>query len=178
MGHYRFGVALNSDSPQSCYYVSVEKAQFHKEVSHGKEKVMYLVRTTGFNWRSRTVILTLLLGLSCPLFAQDSATLKGRVLDPDGAAIPNSVVMLFWNNIGADMSWNSTQKKRKPPQKRTVSVITDSSGSFSLNVPPGTWDIYVHADGIRPICQVLGLEAGKTEEVELRMTQRVRKMQE
>lgn len=130
------------------------------------------------SWKSCLVAIILVIGINCSVFARDLATLKGTVFDPDGATIPNAIVTVQWNDIGAEMSWNNTVTKPRTPHKKILSIMTDRTGSFSLDLTPGVWDIFVHADAIRPICRSIGLEAGKTETVELRMTQRVRRMQE
>ena len=124
------------------------------------------------------LLISVALATSLPATARNGATLTGRVFDPEGVAIPNAVVTLWWNDIGPEMSWNGAPNKHKPPHTKTLSVITDSGGSFSVKLYPGIWDVFVHADGIRPICQIVGLGIGKSENLQLHMKERVRKMQE
>src|SRR5580704_9137508 len=65
------------------------------------------------------------------LFAQsDAGSLRGRVLDPSGAAIPKASVVISGPN-------------------NTVKVVpTDSSGTYAaLNLPAGSYTVRVNAPG-------------------------------
>ena len=64
------------------------------------------------------------------LVAQDTGGLRGRVLDPSGAAIPKASVVVSGPNS-------------------TVKVVeTDTTGTYSvLNLPPGAYTVRVNSAG-------------------------------
>lgn len=102
------------------------------------------------------------------VIAQQPGTLNGSVVDHMGAALPNSPVSLRWNDLGQPMSWNGVKMKHKKPRKKDLTVFTDTAGHFSVQVFPGTWDVFAYHDGFVPVCTVTGIEPGQTTSVELR----------
>jgi hypothetical protein len=110
------------------------------------------------------------------LMAQERGTLSGQVLDPTGAAMANSLVSLRWNDIGEEMCWSNCgkRKKRKTPHKKEFTVQTDSAGRFGVYLFPGWWDVFAYSDGFVPTCRVVGVEPGKTTDIEIRFLRSVR----
>ena len=130
------------------------------------------------NWVWTLIIIVF--GTTIPtghLFARKIGTLNGTVVDPTGMAIPNALVILYWNNAGDKMSWNGVPKLANPG-KKGLTVITDSRGQFSVKVTPGWWDVFVHEDGFLPICRNIGVEDGKTQNIELHFVEEVAKVLE
>ena len=116
--------------------------------------------------------ILVLLGASC--LAQQAGTLKGVVLDPSGAIIPKSVIVLYWNPPNDKVSWNGIPKlSHKSPRKLGLSITTDENGQFSTTLFPGWWDVFVHADGFYPICQVVEVQTEKAQTVEFHFVRRV-----
>jgi len=63
------------------------------------------------NWVWTLIIIVF--GTTIPtghLFARKIGTLNGTVVDPTGMAIPNALVILYWNDAGDKMSWNGVPK--------------------------------------------------------------------
>ncbi len=114
-----------------------------------------------------TVVFLLMVFGGCCL-GEDSGTLHGTVIDLSGVIIPRAVVVLYWNPPGNIMSWNGVPKlTHKAPRTKGVSVTVDDKGQFSVKLFPGWWDVFVHADGLYPVCQIVKVEAGKTQTIEI-----------
>jgi len=111
---------------------------------------------------------------SSRMAAQDSGTLEGALVDPQGALIPNSVISLRWNDLGDEVSWDGAKRKHKKPGKKALTVFTDTAGRFSVKLLPGAWDVFAYRDGFVPICTVVTVEAGKAKAVELHFPRPVR----
>ncbi len=57
---------------------------------------------------------------SCNVLAVSAeATLSGTLLDPQGAAVPNAVIDLRWNDTSGEMCWTAPhcRKQRRPAQE-------------------------------------------------------------
>jgi hypothetical protein len=135
----------------------------------------YLMSTR--NWAWSLVILTGIIGANRSAFAQSAGTLNGTVFDLSRAVIPKSVIILYWNPPGNKMSWNGVPKlTNKSPRKKGLAVTADGNGQFSVKLFPGVWDVFVHADGLFPICEVVTVEAGKAQNIELHFTRLVSPM--
>jgi hypothetical protein len=101
------------------------------------------------------------------MFAQEAGTLNGTLVDPQGAAVPNSVIELRWNYLDNRMSWDGARPKReKQPRKKMLRVNTDSAGRFSVALLPGNWDVFVYRDGFAPTCTIALIEPGKTTSID------------
>ena len=90
------------------------------------------------------------------LFAQTtSATINGRILDPQGAPAPAVTVSVTGRDTGVSRT-----------------AVTDSDGLYVLsNLPPGVVDLGVTATGFAPISrQDLALEVGRTYSFDFRLT--------
>ena len=80
-------------------------------------------------------IIALLLALTGAGLAQETTgTLRGQVTDPTGASIPNATVEVSG-----------------PTLMRTLTVTTDTAGSYTFStLPPGTYAISTTAKGFTP----------------------------
>src|SRR5512132_2710803 len=85
----------------------------------------------------RVVLLTCVAGFSISVFAQsqaNSGNIEGRVLDPNGAAVPNA-------NVAATNQQTGFEK----------SVTANEEGGFSIILlPPGIYTVRVNATGFSP----------------------------
>jgi hypothetical protein len=107
--------------------------------------------------------------LNAPGLGQELGTLTGSLVDPQGAAVANSIIELRRNYVDNRMSWNGARpKKQKQPHNKTRQVSTDMSGQFAVALPEGNWDIFAYRDGFAPTCTIALVESGKTTKVELR----------
>jgi hypothetical protein len=101
--------------------------------------------------------------------AQQSGTLTGTLLDPQGTAVANFDVQLRWNYLDNRVSTNSVHsKKEKQPHKKFLRVSTDSTGQFTATLPPGSWDVLAFADGFAPTCTIVLIKAGQATSITLR----------
>ena len=92
--------------------------------------------------------------LAClALVAQDAGGLRGRVLDPSGAAIPKASVVVSGPN-------------------NTVKVVeTDSAGAYSvLNLPPGAYTVRVNSAGFGLGEKMFDLPGGRVTTLDVTLT--------
>jgi len=92
--------------------------------------------------KSLTVLLFVLLA-AAPARA---TTLSGTVTDHYGAAIPNAFVVIHWDPVGL------AAVKKNVGTKATRSIATNKTGRFSMDLPPGVYDVFVRAAGFSPHC--------------------------
>ena len=92
--------------------------------------------------KSLTILVFVLLA-SLPARA---TTLSGTVTDHYGAAIPNAFVVIHWDRVGL------TGVKKNVGTKADKSITTNETGHFSLDLPPGVYDVFVSAAGFSPHC--------------------------
>lgn len=107
----------------------------------------------GVRFSPTLAIVTLFLpsasGPSANATPVSGATLKGRIIGPDGAPIPRARVAI---------------------ENETHMALTDQNGAFVLGgVRPGTRDVSVRALGYQPTETVVALRSGSPREVELRL---------
>jgi hypothetical protein len=95
--------------------------------------------------------MLLLLALA-PSFAH-AGTLSGTVVDPAGAVIPNAQVVVRWDSLGLD------DVKDNLGTTDIKTAATDTTGHFSVTLPPGVYDIFVSADGFSPRCEKITITA-------------------
>jgi hypothetical protein len=104
----------------------------------------------------RIVVCTgLSLIFALTVFSTDLATLSGSVVDPMNAVIPNSRVIVHWDSAGLD------GVKDNVGINDDKSVTTDEAGHFSLDLPPGVYDVVVMAKGFSPHCEKLTIQTEK-----------------
>jgi hypothetical protein len=80
-----------------------------------------------------------------------AATLSGTVRDSLGAAIPRAHVVVHW-----DPSGSSYLKDNLGTSDDKV-VTTDQNGQFSLDLPPGFYDVFIAASAFSPHCEKVRL---------------------
>jgi Carboxypeptidase regulatory-like domain len=96
-------------------------------------------------------------------FSADPTKLSGTVVDQQGAAIPNGRVTVHWDSAGLD------DVKENIGIRDDKIATTDSTGDFSLDLPPGVYDIFVTAPGFSPHCEKLTLKAQEMHHYEVRL---------
>ena len=102
----------------------------------------------------RVLTLSCMALLACgALLAQDAGTLRGRVLDPSGAAIPKASVVLSGPNS-------------------TVKVVqTDSTGTYtSANLPSGSYTVRVNAPGFGLGEKIFDLPGGRVSTLDVTLS--------
>jgi hypothetical protein len=108
------------------------------------------------------LIFVAALVVNATLGAEQPGKLKGTLLDPQGAAVPNAVIELRWNDV------NQGAGAKKTPRSKTLTVRTDTAGQFSLLLAPGDWDVFAYLNGFAPTCAVVRIDAGVAASVSLR----------
>jgi Carboxypeptidase regulatory-like domain len=93
-----------------------------------------------------------------------ATTLRGTVMDSMGAAIPNAHIIIHWDSVGLEgVTENVGLKKDK-------SATSDATGHFSLDLPPGVYDVFVAAGGFYPRCEKISLKKNEIHLYEVTLT--------
>lgn len=111
--------------------------------------------SSAISWFLATCLFGVL-GLGCfesPAQAQtQSALLTGRVLDPDGAAVPDATIVITGD------------------QRSTSRIVTDKNGEFSVQLQPGEYQIRTSADGFAEASERVTVVATKETAVRFSLT--------
>jgi hypothetical protein len=86
--------------------------------------------------------------LSASAVALAQTKLNVAVMDSRGASIPNAVVAIHWDSAGS-----SVGLKINIGVKPDILVKTDDNGSFTIELPPGFYDVFVSATAFSPNCR-------------------------
>ena len=92
-----------------------------------------------------------------------AGTLSGTVRDSEGAVISNAHIVVHWDSSGANYL------KDNLGIKQDVAATTDSSGHFSVELPPGFYDVLVTAMAFTPHCDKVRLKDKEARSYELRL---------
>ncbi len=82
---------------------------------------------------------------SACLFAD--SVLKGTVTDSEGAAIASATIFIHWDSAGGTVGLKSNVGI-----KEDLIVRTGANGGFSVNLPPGFYDLFVSSPAFTPFC--------------------------
>lgn len=95
-----------------------------------------------------------------------AGTLSGTVRDSEGAVIANAHVVVHWDPSG------SNYLKDNIGIKQDIAATTDSSGHFSVELPPGFYDVFVSAMAFTPHCDKVRVKdkEPRTYEVKLKIS--------
>lgn len=97
----------------------------------------------------KKIILSFLLLASVVVFAQDTGSLKGRVLDKAGETLPGATVQINSLNIGK---------------------VTDLDGVYTLeNIKVGTYNVVFSFVGYAPLNKSVTIKSGETTTLEVRL---------
>jgi hypothetical protein len=96
-----------------------------------------------------------LLLLTCALTTH-AATLSGTIRDSEGAVIAKAHIVVHWDESGANYLGDNLGVKED------ITMSTDSNGKFSLEIPPGFYDVFVAATGFAPYCEKVRLKEKQT----------------
>ena len=100
---------------------------------------------------SRLIVVPFVLLCISTLPADPQTGIMGRVTDSEGAVIAKARVLIHWDS-SSRKSYGSTQD---------VSVLTDSSGMYSVMVPAGFYDVFVSAPAFTPIAAKVIVKEGQ-----------------
>ena len=96
-------------------------------------------------------------------FSAHAATLSGTVRDSEGAVIPKAYVVVHWDGAG------SNYLRHNVGIKQDITVSTDSNGKFSLELPPGFYDVFITATAFAPHCEKIRVKETQTKSVEVKL---------
>ncbi len=89
-------------------------------------------------------------------FAAPQAAITGQIRDSEGAVIANARVLVHWDSSGSAVGL-----KDNIGIKQDVMVVTDASGRYSANVPPGFYDVFVSAMAFTPTATKVRVKEGQ-----------------
>jgi len=97
--------------------------------------------------------------------ASGATTLSGTVRDSEGAVIAKAHVVIHWDSAGSNYLGDNLGIKKD------VTLSTDSEGRFSLDLPPGFYDVFIAATAFTPHCDKIRLkDKPKTYDVKLKLS--------
>jgi len=92
-----------------------------------------------------------------------AATLSGSVRDSEGAVIPKAYAVVYWDSAG------SIYLKDNVGTKEDKIATTDGNGEFSLDLPPGFYDVFISATAFSPHCEKVRLNGKGTKKFEVKL---------
>jgi Carboxypeptidase regulatory-like domain len=84
--------------------------------------------------------------------------LSGRVTDSHGVMISGANLIVHWDPSGSDTGLGSNVGLRED-----LSVRVDKSGVYSVEVPPGFYDVFVSSPAFEPFCRKVRLRPGESQ---------------
>lgn len=115
--------------------------------------------------KQRKLIFVFLAGvICCAALAQDRHPVTGRVLDAQGAAIENALVLVHWDNAGSTVGLSSNTGI-----KRDVSARTDKDGRFKFDLPLGFYDLFVSSPAFTPVAMKIKVRGGVASPIEIKL---------
>ncbi len=107
--------------------------------------------------------LRILLIILLTAVSTHAATLSGTIRDSEGAAIANARVIIHWDSSGKNyLSDNVGISEDKI-------ISTDVNGKFSLELPPGLYDVFVAATAFSPHCEKIRIKGNGPRTYEIRL---------
>src|ERR1700722_13929640 len=86
------------------------------------------------------------------VISTSATTISGTVRDSEGAVISKAQVIVHWDPSG------SNYLKDNLGIKQDIVATTDSNGHFSVELPPGFYDVFVTAMAFTPHCDKVRLK--------------------
>ncbi|MEP7364538.1 MAG: carboxypeptidase-like regulatory domain-containing protein [Acidobacteriota bacterium] len=105
---------------------------------------------------SRSCLRAVLL-LSSALALHAQSTLQGVVADSEGGAIANAIVRIHWDPASPRL-----QARNVVTKQEDIVVQTAEDGSYSVNLAPGFYDIFVTSTAFEPAATKVRTLSGKT----------------
>lgn len=102
------------------------------------------------------VVFLVFLLFSISSQAAPKAIISGRVTDSGGAAIKEAHVVFLWDPSGSKVGLTENSGARDE-----VRAETDESGTYSVDIPPGFYDVFVAAPAFTPVAAKVRVEPGK-----------------
>jgi hypothetical protein len=109
-------------------------------------------------------LLLFMLAVTTPVIAFSETQFKGTVKDSSGTPISGAMVLIHWDSAGSTVGLSDNVGIRAD-----LTIRTKEDGTFSVDLPPGFYDIFAAARAFTPTCRKIRTKGGKTVEIELRM---------
>jgi hypothetical protein len=93
-----------------------------------------------------------------------AGTLSGTVRDSQGAVISDAYVIVHWDSSG------SNYLKDNLGIRQDIAAATDSSGHFTVELPPGYYDVFVGAAAFTPHCEKVRLKDKEAKKYDVKLT--------
>jgi hypothetical protein len=106
--------------------------------------------------------IALCLALAVAAFGETKVT--STVTDESGAAISGAMILIHWDSAGSTVGLNTNVGIKKD-----LVLTTDARGNFSVELPPGFYDLFVSAMAFTPACRKIRLKGAATSEVRFRL---------
>jgi len=100
-----------------------------------------------------------------PAAFPDNAKLSGAVTDKMGVSLPGVSVIVHWDRSGSNVGLESNVGL-----KEDVTLHADKMGTYSVDLPPGFYDVFVSSPGFEPSCRKVRLWPGKSATFSAKLT--------
>jgi hypothetical protein len=97
---------------------------------------------------ARTLICISLILLSASAPDSKKGKLFGTVRDSEGAVISGAFVIVHWDSSGSGVGLESNVGLSED-----VRLQTDKLGAYSVDIPPGFYDVFISATAFSPSCR-------------------------
>jgi hypothetical protein len=94
----------------------------------------------------------------------NASTLSGTVRDSEGAVIAKAQIIIHWDPSGANY-----YLKDNLGIKQDITILSDVMGKFSVELPPGFYDIVVMATSFSPQCDVVRLKDKEAKDYKVKL---------
>jgi len=98
-------------------------------------------------------LIALILISSVVLLADPA--LRGTVTDGEGASISGAVIRIHWDSASVRLDSNIGTKE-------DVVVTSGKDGGFSVDLPPGFYDVFVSSPAFTPVCHKIRIRFPNT----------------
>jgi len=104
-------------------------------------------------------LLPLIIAVIAPP-AASGETLKGVVKDSSNTPIPSAMVLIHWDSAGSTVGVRSNIGT-----KADLTLRTKDDGTFSVDLPPGFYDVFAASPAFTPSCHKVRLHPSDAVEI-------------
>lgn len=109
-------------------------------------------------------LLLFTLTMTTPVIAFGDMQFKGTVRDSSGTPISGAMVLIHWDSAGSTVGLSDNVGIRAD-----LTIRTKEDGTFSVELPPGFYDVFAAALAFTPTCRKIRAKGGEPVEIQLRM---------
>jgi len=107
--------------------------------------------------------LPLILAVITPAMASGEI-LKGAVRDSSDAPISGATVLIHWDSAGSNVGLKSNVGINAD-----LSIRTKDDGTFSVDLPPGFYDVFAASPAYTPVCRKVRIKPSAAVDTTFRM---------